>query len=122
MAGASVDGSSLCNNCQAIADTGTSLIVAPYAAYVTLSNIVNADEYGYIECSTVSSLPNVTFIIGGTDFVLTPSEYIIESDGYCLSGFEYIGTDFWILGDVFIGQYYTEFDLGNNRIGFAPVA
>ncbi|XP_062141022.1 lysosomal aspartic protease-like [Drosophila sulfurigaster albostrigata] len=121
MAGASVDGYSLCDDCQAVADTGTSLIAAPANAYELLSEILNVDEEGLVDCSTVSSLPVITFNIGTGKFTLTPTDYIIKFEKYCMPAFQYMGTDFWILGDVFSGKYYTEFDLGNNRVGFAPV-
>uniref|UniRef100_A0A1I8PHJ0 Peptidase A1 domain-containing protein n=1 Tax=Stomoxys calcitrans TaxID=35570 RepID=A0A1I8PHJ0_STOCA len=124
MASANVNGVNLCDNCQAIADTGTSLIGVPTDVYETIQEAIGAtysdetNEY-MLDCSSIGDLPVVTFTLGDGTFTLTGSDYVIQSDGLCASAFEDAGTDFWILGDVFIGKYYTTFDFGNDRVGFA---
>uniref|UniRef100_A0A7N0TEQ0 Aspartic proteinase n=1 Tax=Kalanchoe fedtschenkoi TaxID=63787 RepID=A0A7N0TEQ0_KALFE len=84
-----------------------------------------------IDCGTISSMPNVTFVIGSKPFTLTPEQYILKTgEGpvtVCLSGF--IALDIppprgplWILGDVFMGVYHTVFDFNNLQLGFAEAA
>ncbi|XP_072336090.1 pepsin A-like [Scyliorhinus torazame] len=118
-----------CNGgCQAIVDTGTSLLTGPSGDISSIQQAIGATEGYYggynINCNSLGSMPNVVFTINGIDYPLTPSQYTIQEQGSCMSGFEgmYLpgsGGGLWILGDVFIGPYYSIFDRGNNRMGFA---
>jgi len=48
-----------------------------------------------------------------------------DGTGTCLGGFSYndnIAGEFWIIGDVFLQNVYTTFDIGNLQVGFAQLS
>lgn len=112
----------------AVIDTGSSLIVLQTALAEMINGQIGAKK-NYagqytIECSVVPSLPDFSFFFGKKKYTLTGEDYILNAGGSCISGF--MGMDFpealgdlWIVGDVFLRKYYSVYDLGKDRVGFA---
>ncbi|TRY84038.1 hypothetical protein DNTS_021069, partial [Danionella cerebrum] len=121
-------------SCQAIVDTGTSLIGGPARDILHLQQFIGATptpsgEY-IIDCARISSLPVVSFRINSVEYSLTGEQYvkreILNSNEICFSGFQSMdisspAAPLWVLGDVFLSQLYSVYDRGQNRVGFASL-
>jgi len=135
--GSSFQLSSICSEtrpCNAIVDTGTSLLLIPPAAYSHIMDelLLNAEsavcgpseEAHTIICKKCNKhiFPDITIVLeGGTAFVLKPEDYILPFDGttYCqIMIQEGDNPNLWILGDTFIKVYPAIFDKKNMQVGF----
>ncbi|CAO3598821.1 unnamed protein product [Absidia cylindrospora] len=109
-------------------DTGSSLLVAPTSVAAMINKKIGASrswtgQYT-VNCATINDLPTFCFVFGGKDFCLEGKDYILFVQNQCISGF--MGMDvppplgpLWIVGDVFLRKYYSVYDLGKDRVGFA---
>ena len=111
---------------RAIVDSGTSAIVAPQSVVNKIQKIVPKVP----DCSKTSEYPDLVLTIGGHTYTLTADDYILKVTALghteCALGIMGLNApqlaNSWILGDVFIKQYYTHFHLENKKVGFAAAA
>nr|GAT57455.1 aspartic proteinase [Mycena chlorophos] len=121
-----------------IVDTGTTLIYLAsnaYSAYVKATGAVLDNNTGLLRITSAqfAALKNLNFNIGGVTFTLTPNAQIwprslntaiggVSNDIYLVvnnlgtpsgEGFDFIN------GYTFLERFYSVFDTGNKRVGFA---
>lgn len=69
-------------------DSGTSLIAAPVEVASKINEIIGATKLPtgqfVLNCTTVASLPTISFTIARRKFVLTSSDYVLQIGDMCM--------------------------------------
>ncbi|KAH8118780.1 acid protease [Phellopilus nigrolimitatus] len=117
----------------AIVDTGTTLLIGDttnvpkiYAAIPGSRDASRTLGEGFftVPCDAIPT--DVSLTLGGTAFTLSADTFnfgqVSEGSNECVGGIMADDLGFWVLGDVFLRNLYTSFDVGNLQVGFAPVA
>jgi len=130
-----VNGQSITSVQNAIVDSGTSLIVGPKREVKNLAKLAGATEVAAgqysVDCSQTLPDMQVSIGSGSNKFAVTITGEALKikicvAVVICQCLFGVAGMDLpeplWILGDVMMREYYTIFDFGNNRVGFADLA
>ena len=110
-----------------IIDTGTSVIVGTKKIVDTMLTTLGLSGQD-VDCSKVSSLPDIVFTFDTTDYPLPSSMYIIPvtqgKETQCLIGFQAMNlgpaiNPGLIIGDSFLKYYYAEYSYADSTVSFA---
>lgn len=126
------DGEQLCYSCQALVDTGTALIIGHKDVVRKIHEKIGANIHGTeasVDCSKIDQLPPFTFSIHNRSYIIKGRDYVVKRKHIffftrCMIGI--VGSEQneekpWILGNIFLQQFYTIFDADNKQIAFASL-
>lgn len=116
-----------------IYDTGTTLMYGPDSIVSTVvallvKGVTSTTDSGYtiVKCSIASSMKSLFLYIDGRYLEVTPASYLLNvgtfSDGStaCAIGIVASGDSKWLVGDVFLKNFFSVWDDTNSKISFAP--
>ncbi|KAH9059067.1 acid protease [Lactarius vividus] len=125
----SVNGRAVVGREDAVIDTGTTQVVGDTQSVQAIYDQIPGSKYAGSGTWTIPCSFNTPISIGfsGKAFSISASTFNLGPDspgsGDCVGGFGALdGLGLWIIGDVFLRNVYTAFDLGQNRVGFAALA
>ena len=114
----------------ALIDTGTSLIAAPIAPLVTLLKYLRSQTGSLytcmggalycVECAGLDMSETLQFSFGDHTLALSYSDLFIRQGAYCSLLMSPIRSSMWILGDVFIRNYYVAIKYDEGVIDLYP--
>ncbi|KAI9453012.1 acid protease [Lactarius psammicola] len=127
--GISVNGKTIVSGKGAVIDTGTTQVVGDTrsvrAIYAQIPGSKDAGSGTWTIPCDFNTPVSITF--SGTVFEISNSTFNLGPESSdlstCLGGIAASDAfGFWIIGDVFLRNVYTTFNLGNNSVGFASLA
>lgn len=116
------------NGCFATLDTGANSLVGPRPDVEAIYSQLNAQydresELWMIDCNLVDQNPIMIFRLDEVPYQIYPRHYTrmfrFRERVFCHLAIKPWDNQNWLLGTSFISAYYTVFDFGGRRIGFA---
>eukprot|EP00347_Sterkiella_histriomuscorum_P018543 403345111 len=121
------------DSAEVIYDTGTTLLYAPDAVTSLVVGLLrtgfsyqlDSSGFTYIYCSQTSNMKSFFVYIGGRYLEITPQAYMIKVDevngqAMCVIGIAASGDSTWLVGDVFLKNFFSVWDDDRGKISFAP--
>lgn len=115
-----------------IVDTGTSFLYVPNDEFAmiflelnkTKEFLFDSDGYRYFECnkSDIELMPDLWITVQSKSFKISSKNYLYYENFTCYLFIEENDSEFWLMGQVFIREYYMLFSMDPAQLTLYPIS